>query len=96
MPIIHPRMSGASLDEIEQVYERVVEFKCVAAAVVRDRELARDVVQDAFATIVRERGGFGRRGSLEAWVWRAVVNTPSTTGRPRDVTRPSSSWSSRP
>jgi RNA polymerase sigma factor (sigma-70 family) len=70
------RAAGASLDEIERIYrERAVEFERVAAAIVRDREVARDVVQDAFATIVRKRGSFGRRGSLDAWVWRVVVNT---------------------
>jgi RNA polymerase sigma factor (sigma-70 family) len=66
----------ASLDEIEGVYrERAVQFERVAAAILRDREAARDVVQDAFATVVRKRGGFTRRGSVDAWIWRAVVNT---------------------
>jgi RNA polymerase sigma factor (sigma-70 family) len=66
----------ASLDEIEGVYrERAVQFERVAAAIVRDREVARDVVQDAFATVIRKRGGFARRGSVDAWIWRAVVNT---------------------
>src|ERR671937_496762 len=71
-------MSGpeASLEEIEGVYRaRAVQFERVAAAIVRDREAARDVVQDAFATVVRKRGGFARRGSVDAWIWRAVVNT---------------------
>ena len=46
----------ASLDEIEGVYgERAVQFERIAAAIVRDREAARDVVQDAFATVVRKR-----------------------------------------
>jgi RNA polymerase sigma factor (sigma-70 family) len=68
--------SEASLHEIEGVYrERAVQFERVAAAIVRDREAARDVVQDAFATVVRKRAGFARRGSVDAWIWRAVVNT---------------------
>jgi RNA polymerase sigma factor (sigma-70 family) len=68
--------SEASLDEIEGVYRaRAVQFERVAAAILRDREAARDVVQDAFATVVRKRGGFARRGSVDAWIWRAVVNT---------------------
>ena len=73
---IAARTPGASLDEIERVYRaRAVEFERVAAAIVRDREVARDVVQDAFAAVVRKRRGFARRGPLDAWVWRAVVNT---------------------
>jgi RNA polymerase sigma factor (sigma-70 family) len=68
--------SEASLDEIEGVYrERAVQFERVAAAILRDREAARDVVQDAFATAVRKRGRFARRGSVDAWIWRTVVNT---------------------
>jgi RNA polymerase sigma factor (sigma-70 family) len=68
--------SAASLDEIEGVYrERAAQFERVAAAILRDREAARDAVQDAFATVVRKRGGFARRGSVDAWIWRAVVNT---------------------
>jgi RNA polymerase sigma factor (sigma-70 family) len=31
-------------------------------------------VQDAFVGIVRSRGGIRRRGSIEAFAWRAVVN----------------------
>jgi len=70
------RRSVASLDEIESVYrDRAVEYERVAAAIVHDREAARDVVQDAFATVVRKRVRFGRRGSLDAWIWRVVVNT---------------------
>jgi RNA polymerase sigma factor (sigma-70 family) len=66
----------ASLDEIEGVYRaRAVQFERVAAAILCDREAARDVVQEAFATVVRKRGGFARRGSVDAWIWRAVVNT---------------------
>ena len=42
------RHSEASLDEIEGVYRaRAVQFERVAAAILRDREAARDVVQDA-------------------------------------------------
>jgi RNA polymerase sigma factor (sigma-70 family) len=70
------RRLGASLDEIEGVYrERAVEYERVAAAIVHDREVARDVVQDAFATVVRKRVRFSGRGPLDAWIWRVVVNT---------------------
>jgi RNA polymerase sigma factor (sigma-70 family) len=76
MPRLRSRTAGASLDEIEHVYrERGAEFQRIAAAIVLDREVARDVVQDAFAGLVHKRDTFAQRGSVEAWAWRAVVNT---------------------
>jgi RNA polymerase sigma factor (sigma-70 family) len=63
------------LGEIESLYrDRFADFVGVAAAIVGDRDGAREAVQDAFASIVRSRRGFRGRGSLEAWVWRAVIN----------------------
>jgi RNA polymerase sigma factor (sigma-70 family) len=64
------------LNELQRVYEqRLAELRRVAAAIVGDRELGCDVVQDAFVRAVRQRGSFSGRGSLDAWVWRIVVNT---------------------
>jgi RNA polymerase sigma factor (sigma-70 family) len=83
------RQAGASLDELREVYERRLgEFRRVAAAIVSDREVASDVVQDAFVRAVRQRESFARRGSLDAWLWRIVVNT----ARDRRSTRSDSSW----
>lgn len=66
---------GASLAEIEHIYrERLPEFRRVAAAIIGSREAARDAVQDGFANAVRKRATFRREGSLEAWLWRVVVN----------------------
>lgn len=66
---------GASVEEIEEVYRRrLPEFRRVAAAVVGERESARDVVQEAFATAVQRRAEFRGEGPLEAWLWRIVVN----------------------
>ncbi|MDQ3671765.1 MAG: sigma-70 family RNA polymerase sigma factor [Actinomycetota bacterium] len=66
---------GATLDEIEHVYrERLPEYRRVAAAIVGDRELALDAVQEGFAIAVRQRATFRGDGSLEAWLWRIVVN----------------------
>jgi RNA polymerase sigma-70 factor (ECF subfamily) len=60
---------------IESLYrERFAEFVAVAAAVVGERESAREAVQDAFAGLVRSRRGFRGDAPLEAWAWRAVVN----------------------
>lgn len=67
---------GASLADIEAVYRsRFGEFCSVASAILRDREAGRDAVQEAFAKAVRKRRDFRRDGSLDAWLWRAVVNT---------------------
>ena len=64
------------LDQIEALYrERLPHFVRVAAAIVGDRERAIDVVQDAFAKCVRDRGDFRGESALETWIWRAVVRT---------------------
>jgi RNA polymerase sigma-70 factor (ECF subfamily) len=78
------KVQGATLDEIEQVYrERLPEYRRVAAAILGDRELALDAVQDAFATAVRQRATFRGDGSLEAWLWRIVVNATRDQQRGR-------------
>lgn len=70
------------LDEIEAVYrERYSSFLRVAAAIAGDEEAGRDAVQDGFAGAVRSRHGYRRLGSLEAWLWRAVVNAARTRRR---------------
>jgi RNA polymerase sigma-70 factor (ECF subfamily) len=64
-----------SLAELESAYRRRFhEYGSVAAAILGDREAGRDAVQEAFARAVRERAGFRGDGSLEAWLWRLVVN----------------------
>jgi RNA polymerase sigma-70 factor (ECF subfamily) len=66
---------GATLDEIETVYRaRLAEFRRVAAAILGDRELARDAVQEAVALAIRQRASFRGEGPLEAWLWRIVVH----------------------
>ncbi len=58
---------GATLDEIECVYrQRVPEFRRVAAAILGDRELALDAVQEGFAIAVRQRATSRGDGSIEA------------------------------
>ena len=75
---------GASLADIEAVYRaRFPEFCSVATAILRDREAGRDAVQEAFAKAVRNRHDFRRDGSLDAWLWRAVVNTAISERRKR-------------
>jgi RNA polymerase sigma-70 factor (ECF subfamily) len=63
------------VDRLEALYRaRVQEFRRVAAAIAGDRELGCDAVQEAFAKAVRSAGRFDGSGTLEAWVWRIVVN----------------------
>jgi RNA polymerase sigma-70 factor (ECF subfamily) len=66
---------GASLADLQAVYEQdLAKLRRVAAAIVRDRELGCDVVQDAFVKAVRLRSSYRGDGSLSGWVWRIVVN----------------------
>jgi RNA polymerase sigma factor (sigma-70 family) len=70
-----PHREDRLLGEIESLYrDRFADFVGVAASIVGEREVAREAVQEAFASIVRGRRGFRGSGSLEAWVWRAVIN----------------------
>ncbi len=69
-------MDGASLEQIEAIYRRGLgEYRRVAAAICGDRDAAADVVQEAFVRAVRERANYAGRGSLEAWLWRILINT---------------------
>ena len=61
--------------ELESLYrERYPVFLRVARATVRDDGAAADAVHDAFVQAVRNRRSFRGEGTLEAWVWRMVVN----------------------
>jgi RNA polymerase sigma factor (sigma-70 family) len=65
--------------------QRYHAFLRVAEGVVGERELARDVVQDAFARLVRSQSTFRGDGTLEGWVWRAVVNAARSARRAEQV-----------
>jgi DNA-directed RNA polymerase specialized sigma24 family protein len=72
--------------ELEELYRnRRPEFCRVATAIAGDRGLGEDAVQDAFAKAVRKRRSYRRRGSLEAWVWRIVVNAARDARRRRPL-----------
>jgi RNA polymerase sigma-70 factor (ECF subfamily) len=72
------------LAELEALYRsRLPEFRRVAAAIAGDRELGCDAVQEAFASAVRKRKSFRGSGTLEAWVWRIVVNAARDARRRR-------------
>lgn len=70
------RSSQALLAGIEEVYrKRLPQLRRVAAALVGDPDAGLDAVQDAFANAIRHRHEYRQEGSLEAWLWRTVVNT---------------------
>jgi len=56
---------------IEQLYrDRYDGFRDALAPIVRSREVARDVVQEAFACALRDSAKLRRDESLAAWVWQ--------------------------
>lgn len=70
------KREGATLGEIEAAYRAgFAGFRRVAAAILGDRDAALDAVQDAFGSAIRHRSRYDRRGPLEGWLWRIVVNT---------------------
>jgi RNA polymerase sigma-70 factor, ECF subfamily len=76
------RLSGADSAAIATLYEQQFRaFVAGAYAVVGEPEAARDVVQEAFARALRERRSFRGDGSLEAWLWRIVVNVARDAAR---------------
>jgi RNA polymerase sigma factor (sigma-70 family) len=82
-------MQDPLLDEIEAVYrQQYSSFLRVAAAITGDEESGRDAVQDGFAGAVRSHHRYRRSGTLEAWLWRAVVNAARTRRRATLVCEP--------
>lgn len=77
------------IDDLEQLYRsRLNEFVRAAAAIAGDLETGRDAVHDAFAKAVRQRRRFRGDGTLEAWVWRIVVNSARDARRRVRPTEP--------
>jgi RNA polymerase sigma factor (sigma-70 family) len=71
---------GVTTRDLEAVYRRrLSELRRVATAITGDRESALDAVQEGFARAIRQRASFRGEGSVEAWVWRIVVNAARTT-----------------
>jgi RNA polymerase sigma-70 factor (ECF subfamily) len=77
-------VSVVDLLDLEAVYvAQLPAFRRVAAAITGDREAGLDAVQDAFAVAVRKRRRFRGEGSVEAWIWRIVVNSARSSRRRR-------------
>jgi RNA polymerase sigma-70 factor (ECF subfamily) len=69
--------------DIEAVYrEGFSRFVRVARAIVGDREIAAEAVQEGFGDALRRAEQWSGRGPLEAWVWRCVLNR-ARKARPR-------------
>jgi RNA polymerase sigma-70 factor (ECF subfamily) len=66
--------SHATPEALEQLYRsRFRAFLKVAAGVAGERHAA-DAVHEGFVRALRYRRRFREGGSLEAWVWRTVIN----------------------
>lgn len=66
---------GATLAEIEALYRsRFADFLRVSSAMSGSLESGRDAVHEAMVSSVRSRGTYRGEGTVEAWLWRAVVN----------------------
>lgn len=69
------RGNGAAPAEIEAIYrKRFRAFLFSVTALLGDGDAALDVVQDGFAIALRRRDSYRSEGSLEAWLWRIVIN----------------------
>ena len=70
-----PRGRAATAASIEAAYRaHAKEFLRVATAIAGSREGGRDAVQEALTRAFARRATFRGSGTMEAWLWRAVVN----------------------
>jgi RNA polymerase sigma factor (sigma-70 family) len=66
---------GASPAALEELFRlHYGEFLRVAAAITGSSDVGRDAVQEGLARALAGRASFRGSGSLEAWLWRTVVN----------------------
>lgn len=69
------RRREASAATIEAAYRaHATGFLRVATAIAGSREGGRDAVQEALTRAFARRGTFRGSGTVEAWLWKAVVN----------------------
>lgn len=75
-PLSRPGRREATAAGIEAVYRaHAAEFLRVATAIAGSREGGRDAVQEALTRAFARRTTFRGAGNLEAWMWKAVVNS---------------------
>lgn len=78
------RTVDRSLADLERVYR--AEFKAfmrTATAYLGNADVARDAVQEGVANAIRSRGSYRGEGTLEAWLWRVVLNAIRSQRRAR-------------
>jgi RNA polymerase sigma-70 factor, ECF subfamily len=64
-----------SIGEIEMLYrQRYPRYLRVAVAALGELERGHDAVHEAFVRAIRSLSDFRGEGSLEAWLWRTLVN----------------------
>lgn len=84
-PSADSKACTASNDAIEMSYRAdFVRYLRVAIAICGTEDLAYEAVQDAFAAALRSLDTFRGDGSLDAWLWAAVVNAARNRRRSRD------------
>jgi RNA polymerase sigma factor (sigma-70 family) len=65
----------ADVCDLEALYRaRYRHFLRVALLITHDEDGGHEAVQEGFAAAIRARRSYRGDGTLEAWVWRAVVN----------------------
>jgi RNA polymerase sigma-70 factor (ECF subfamily) len=65
----------ASIGELEAIYKQhYPRFLRVAVASLGEIERGRDAVHETFVRAIKSLPAFRGEGSLEAWVWRTLVN----------------------
>jgi RNA polymerase sigma factor (sigma-70 family) len=67
--------SEVSEAALEEVYRRrYTSFLRLGYALLGTPDLAREAVQETFATALRERASFRGDGSLDGWLWKTMLN----------------------
>jgi RNA polymerase sigma factor (sigma-70 family) len=87
--VFAPTALYRTVDDYERALEdlyrsRYPRFEAVLVTMTRDREAARDAVQEAFAIALARKRQFRGEGTLEGWVWKIALRLAA--GRPRSLT----------
>ena len=75
MPREDPAETGTAVDREELVRANIGWMLALAERLLRDRDLAEDVVQESFVRALGGLAKFEGRSSLESWLHRITVNT---------------------
>ena len=87
------RANRGNRPALEELFRRHHgEFLRVAAAITGSSDAGRDAVQEGLARALASRASFRGSGSLEAWLWRTVVNAARNIKSRTPVTAEASDW----